>query len=400
MNSEKLSFAERDAVAIDIVRANAESKFITCANQAFGNKRNDIGRLYWEIRRDRPQDGRVDVMAQVLERLPDYSGWSRNAFNETLRLTNVAIAAKSMDKGLCSSLAFLPSAETIFYLSHALSLSDDIVLKLQNHEVNGRFLRDEYARGTLHKTLLLSPFSLPFGVCSHIESWVRDSLATTQLYERRSDVVHKEGSAMNNPFVESMAIQNQTKSMLASALLSQRADVALRKHVQRLMLALGDNDAWLKFAKAKGATSGAEAEKRISEAQATGEPETIVIPAIAQAPNYLALTFLAELKTMAGTKHVVDAVECIEQYLACVESAAQNKGNKVAEVNGSIRQWIVQFELCDTTSQSEIQARVDALKNYEVTSLEDLKILDTEDFEKCGFRGVKAKKAFIAAQGK
>ncbi len=119
-----------------------------------------------------------------------------------------------------------------------------------------------------------------------------------------------------------------------------------------------------------------------------------MIPLIAQAPGYLALTFLSELKSIS--RSVSDAVEAIEKHLACVESATQDKGAKVAQVNGAIRQWIVKNELCDVSSQAEIQARVDALKGYEVTSLDDLKILDTADFEKCGFRGVKAKKAFLA----
>ncbi len=57
-----------------------------------------------------------------------------------------------------------------------------------------------------------------------------------------------------NPFVESMEVQYQTKTMLASTLLSQCTDVPLKKHVTRLMLALGEDDSWLKFAKAKGAT--------------------------------------------------------------------------------------------------------------------------------------------------
>lgn len=201
-----------------------------------------------------------------------------------------------------------------------------------------------------------------------------------------------------NPFVESMEIQYQTKSMLASTLLSQRDDVPLKKLVARLMLTLGENDAWLKFAKAKGATSGAAAEKRISDAQATGEPESIVIPMIVQAPGYLALTFLSELKSMVNARHVSEVVEKIEEHLVCVESSTQERGNKVAQVNSSIRQWIIKNELCDTTSQAEIQARVDSLKDYEVTSLDDLKILDIEDFQKCGFRGVKAKKAYAAAQ--
>jgi len=208
-------------------------------------------------------------------------------------------------------------------------------------------------------------------------------------------LIQKNMNSNRNPFVESMEMQSQTKSMLASTLLSQTKDVVLKKHVTRCMLALGENDAWLKFAKVKGATSGSEAEKRISEAQATGEPESIVIPAIARAPNYLATTFLSDLKGI-NMKHVTENVEKIEEHLACVESAVQDRGNKVAQVNSSIRQWIIQNNLCDTSSQTEIQARVDSLKDFEVTSLEDLKILDKEDFEKCGFRGVNAKKAFLA----
>jgi hypothetical protein len=201
-----------------------------------------------------------------------------------------------------------------------------------------------------------------------------------------------------NPFVKSMEIQYQTKSMHASTLLSQREDVPLKKHVIRLMLALGENDAWLKFAEAKGATSGADAEKRISDAQATGEPESIVIPLIAQASGYLALTFLSDLKTMINSNHVTHVVDQIEEHLAMVESATQNKGDKVAQVNSSIRQWIIKNELCDITSQSDIQDRVDALKEFEVSSLDDLKILDKEDFEKCGFKGIKAKKAYNASR--
>jgi hypothetical protein len=300
-----------------------------------------------------------------------------------------------------ASLVNLPPKWTLRYLKMNLGLNDDVILKLEAQGVDGRFLKERYARGELRKTLASPPFSLPYGTAHRIDGWVQEVIRGAEEFEvlySPPSSPSVEGQTAMNPFVASMSIQSQNKTMLASTLLSQRDDVMLKKYVARLMLVLGDNDAWLRFAKAKGATSGAEAEKRISEAQLTGEPETIVVPAIAQAPGYLALTFLSELKTMAGTTHVVDAVETIEQHLACMESAAQNKGNKVAEVNGSIRQWIIQFELCDITSQSEIQARVDALKSYEVTSLDDLKILDTEDFEKCGFRGVKAKKAVIAAK--
>jgi hypothetical protein len=226
------------------------------------------------------------------------------------------------------------------------------------------------------------------------QEFCRDSTPSLAFRDDTQFEKQIEGQNIMNPFVESMNIQYQAKSMLASSLLSQREDVQLKKHVTRLMLALGENDSWLKFAKAKGATSGAAAEKRISDAQSTGEPESIVIPLIAQAPGYLALTFLSELKTMIHSNNVSSVVETIEEHLMCVESAIQDKGDKIAQVNSSIRQWIIKHELCDITSQVDIQARVDALKDYEVTSLDDLKLLDKEDFEKCGFRGVKAKKAY------
>lgn len=300
------------------------------------------------------------------------------------------------------SLRFLPSADTIKYLKRELQLGPDVVVRLEVNEVDGKFLRERYAVGTLHDTLVSPPFSLPFALASYIKHWVENSVRNAQEYEIHQptsyDIVKKlepTKTLRENPFVESMEMQSQTKSMLASVLLSQTKDVLLKKHVTRCMLALGENDAWLKFAKAKGATSGAEAEKRISEAQATGEPESIVIPAIARAPNYLATAFLSDLKGI-NMKHVTEAVEKIEEHLACVESTAQDRGEKVARVNSSIRQWIIQNNLCDTSSQADIQARVDSLKEFEVTCLEDLKILDKDDFEKCGFRGVKAKKAFLA----
>lgn len=202
---------------------------------------------------------------------------------------------------------------------------------------------------------------------------------------------------MRNPFVDSMHIQAQNKTMLASTLLSQTQDTVLKKHVTRLMLALGENNAWLKFAKSKGATSSAAAEKRISDAQATGEPEAIVVPAIAQAPGYLALAFLADLKAI-NVAHVSEAVQRIEEHLVCLENATQTKGDHVAQVNSSIRQWIVENNLCDVSSQAEIQARVDALKDFEVVSLDDLKLMREDQFKECGFKGLKATKAFEAAR--
>lgn len=433
------------------------------------------------------------------------------------------------------SLGSLSSSQLISFIAFNLGLTGDITSKLRAQEVDGRFLKDLYARGKIRATFTSSPFYFPLGIASKIESWVEESIRGAEEYdisgssyvstpsslnnqtfiahgngniqaggnvvysnsspikpfvslediisqnhvwpnigERIAEIrleldsqlrksskpmsdnwIHRvtsaeggprgrtyalfseakqqmcipelicaiskvlpktgsyfqnfeiqienppQGPNMNstmNPFVESMSIQHQTKSMLASTLLSQKSDVPLKKLVARLLLALGENDAWLKFAKAKGATSGAAAEERISMAQATGEPEAVVIPLIAQAQGYLAITFLSELKSMVNSRHVTEAVEKIEEHLVCVESSIQNKGNQIAEVNSSIRQWIIENELCDTASQLEIQARVDSLKNFEVTSLKDLTILEKEDFEKCGFRGVKAKKAFLASR--
>lgn len=529
MDSEKLSFADCNDIAKDIIIYRGENAFLSNANKTFGNNDDAVSNVYSEIKRQCPHDTKIEIMAQVLERLAGFPKWSRGALVEVLRNSHLAQTAKkiSLNKGVAMnsvSLGFLPSTPTIQYLHFNLGLSEDIVSKLRAQEVDGRFLKDQYARGQLRSTFSSSPFNFPIGTAAKIERWVEESIRGGEEYdlahvstsgqtfiargngniqaggnvmkssvslediisrndvwptigERLSDIQleldtqlrrsSKPSSAgwfyvatsaqggpkgrtkalfseatqqmclpeviravskvlprigsyfdqiqiieiqnptqgptsnMNltqNPFVESMEIQYQTKSMLASTLLSQKEDVPLKKLVARLMLALGENDAWLKFAKAKGATSGAAAEKRISDAQATGEPESIVIPMIAQAPGYLALTFLSELKSMVNARHVSEAVEKIEEHLVCVESSTQERGNKVAQVNSSIRQWIIKNELCDITSQTEIQARVDSLKDFEVTSLEDLKILDVGDFEKCGFRGVKAKKAYAAAQ--
>lgn len=302
------------------------------------------------------------------------------------------------------SFAFLSSKDTIHYLNRDLNFSNDIILRLLSHEVDGRFLREQFAQGHLRKTLCNHPFNFPLGISAKIETWVENSIREGEEYEI-SDPNSTGSQSTNiahhaNPFVESMELQYQTKTMLASTLLSQRNDVQLEKLVARLMLALGEQNAWLKFANAKGATCSEKAVKYISEAQATGKPEHIVIPAIAQFPNYLAINFLNDLKTLIDMKHVTSEVENIEKHLTYVENTTQQKGNKVAQINMVIRKWIVDNELCDVTSQDEIQNRVDALKNYEVTSLDELKLLEPTDFEKCGFKGIKAKKAFTAAQKK
>lgn len=80
-------------------------------------------------------------------------------------------------------LADLPSVETIYYLTQSLSLKDNVVSKLKEQKVDGRFLRSEYLIQHLPKTLHAPPFSIPFGICSKIEAWVQASIRKGEEYE-------------------------------------------------------------------------------------------------------------------------------------------------------------------------------------------------------------------------
>lgn len=80
-------------------------------------------------------------------------------------------------------LASLPSSDTIEYLTASLSLKDAVVSKLKAHNIDGSFLARERAFGSLIQTLSRDPISIPLGIASNIDQWVRDSIIGHIKYE-------------------------------------------------------------------------------------------------------------------------------------------------------------------------------------------------------------------------
>lgn len=395
----------------------------------------------------------------------------------------------------------------ICWLTQQLSLHENTRLKLVYQDVDGAFLYNEFARGTLSDTLRAPPFSFPFTTAAHITSLVEkaiDGTVTVELGSRlidlstdqRARIVHllsnagndivigmgyivgdylkaancvkesaeliarirehsttpadkamlvinmitaavprttmlqfkqflievgrpdlaqnpifsespqknpsfEQGSPMrptqfsatpvsSAPLLQTMEQRNAVQNMTAAQLLQQTADADLEDLVNQLWSALRRDEAWHKYAATMGATASDEAKEFIKAARVGGRPERAVVAQISQKPGYTALTMLADLKKL-GLKSLTECVESIENHLACRESAATAKTVEADKNEDVLRQWIVNHRLCASTA--DVDTCVEGLKRFGAHTLEDLEIMDKEDFIACKFPGLAAKKA-------
>lgn len=204
-------------------------------------------------------------------------------------------------------------------------------------------------------------------------------------------------SAVSAPLLQTMDQRNAIQKMHAAHLLRQTGDADLEDLVSQLWSALRKDEAWYKYATVMGATASDEAKTFIKEARAGGRPERAVISQISLKTGYTALSFLADLKKL-GIAPLNNCVEAIESYLACKESATLSKTTEASSNEDVLRQWIIGHRLCNTDSQVEIDSYIQGLKKFGAHTLEDLEIMDKNDFVDCGFPGLSAKKAEKASK--
>lgn len=511
MDTEKLSYSECVDIATDIICVETQLHlFLSNGNRIFsgGNTKDEpVSDLYREIVA-RTRSTNKDVLIELLEQLCQRPGWSRSALVETLTSSNLCQVARKWlakypiikkEEGLMNNFTSLSNGTIIVWLTQQLSLHEDTRLKLVYQKVDGAFLSQEFARGTLLDTLRAAPFSIPYGTASNIvsltsqamtgkvvvqlgprlidadllsksemaatiaaqgsESVLRigysvvDYLAecgckaqsaevlarlkerqlsnqdkaqmmlnmlcsavprTSMLQLRRifqvvgenslaeesifsdsppspqGSPMHHYSSATSAPLLQTMEQRNAVQTMTAVHLLQQTQDADLEDLVNQLWSALRRDEAWHKYAHTMGATASDEAKAFIKNARATGRPERAVVMQIAQKPGYTALSMLVDFKKL-GFKSVNGCVEAIESHLACKESAVAAKTDEASKSEDVLRQWIISQRLC--ANETDIDARVEGLKRFGAHTLEDLEIMDKEDFTECGFPGLAAKKA-------
>lgn len=219
-------------------------------------------------------------------------------------------------------------------------------------------------------------------------------ISVEEFLELSNIFFHSEGQM--NALVEAARSRNPSKNMTATQLLTQSTDVELKALVETLMLRFRKDEAWYRFLANKGATSTQAAQDRINEARETGEPARFLIPEFCRMPNYMALEFLEDCRAVPT---VAKKAAAILLHLAERESAAQTNAEANIRLNTEIRRFIMDNQLMSDLSIPSVSARLDALKSYGVTSLADLRRMDEDKFAKCGFDGLYATKAVLAAQG-
>lgn len=205
-----------------------------------------------------------------------------------------------------------------------------------------------------------------------------------------------EGRVMSNPLVQAVRSRDKSKTMSAYVLCVQSNDVPLEKLVQRLMLELGENDAWYKFLVNKGATGTEAAEKKIIQARTTKKPERVLIPDFLHGlSDYMALEWLEDLRTIPET---ANAAHAILLHLAQEESVAHTNAAKAARLYGEVHAFIVNNELTSDYSSPALEQLLENLKRFGVTSLADLRKMTEQQFSRCGFDGLYTTKAVEAAK--